>query len=246
MTWGTGSLAAGVTEGLRGVSCASSAVCTAVGDFGHIVRTGNGGANWGTRQTLPALTNPSLLGVGCVSTTQCVAVGDEGGNRLVLRTTNSGTTWTKITVTPSGFPLADVDCPAGTTTCVAVGYGGKIIRSTDGGLTWTADSPPPAYDLLGVSCISASTCVAVDNGGFILRYASSAWTKVATATDSFTSVSCSGTLCFAAGYRGLRMRSTDSGATWSTVSSTASDAFGVSCTPRRCRNVGLAGRIQKI
>jgi photosystem II stability/assembly factor-like uncharacterized protein len=55
-------------------------------------------------------------------------------------------------------------------TCVAVGVGGRIVRSTDGGRTWRRQPSGASNPLLGVACLSPSTCVAVGGCcGTILR-----------------------------------------------------------------------------
>ncbi len=59
---------------LRGVSCAGSGVCYAVGDTGTILATTNGGAGW-----LPQSsgTTAGLRDIACAAGT-CVAVGTSG------------------------------------------------------------------------------------------------------------------------------------------------------------------------
>jgi photosystem II stability/assembly factor-like uncharacterized protein len=53
-------------------------------------------------------------------------------------------------------------------TVVAVGDAGTIIRSNDGGTTWTVRSTM-AVNVNGVSCPDANTCTVVGGNGFILR-----------------------------------------------------------------------------
>jgi len=238
ITWTSMNMPGGA-DALRGVSCVNASTCLAVGAAGTIIRTTNGGSSWaaqtGTAQFLNA--------VSCTSALTCVAVGGDSYN-LILRTTDGGANWDNRNAVPSAVPptprLAAISCPT-SSTCVATSFNGRILRSDDGGLTWAAQSSPPSYDLLGVSCTSSTSCVAVDNGGFILRYASGTWTIVATANDSFNSVSCSGLTCYAAGYRGLHMSSSDGGVSWVSQVAPATDMYGVSCTPTRCRTVGTLG-----
>ena len=64
--------------------------------------------------------------------------------------------------------LNDVAC-ARPSTCVAVGWNGAIVRSTDGGRTWRRQ-PSSTSDILdGVACLSPSTCVAVGWDDTIVR-----------------------------------------------------------------------------
>ena len=54
-------------------------------------------------------------------------------------------------------------------TCVAVGDSGTIVRTTDGGSTWSSQPSGTTSVLGGVACPSPSTCVAVGNTGTLLR-----------------------------------------------------------------------------
>src|SRR5436853_619242 len=63
--------------------------------------------------------------------------------------------------------LHGVACPS-PSTCVAVGGGGTLLRSTDGGRTWRSQPNPlsgTTSGLIGVACPSPSTCVAVGGSG---------------------------------------------------------------------------------
>jgi photosystem II stability/assembly factor-like uncharacterized protein len=57
-------------------------------------------------------------------------------------------------------PLHGVAC-ARPSPCLAVGYGGTILRSTDGGSTWRSQTFGTYYTLDGVACARPSPCVAV-------------------------------------------------------------------------------------
>lgn len=57
----------------------------------------------------------------------------------------------------------------GPTTLVAVGDFGTIIRTDDGGATWTLQSSGTTNSLLGVSFVDANTGIAVGDSGTILR-----------------------------------------------------------------------------
>src|SRR5205823_4071622 len=61
---------------------------TAIGNFGAILRTEDGGANW-THQ--PSGTNEHLLGVFFMDANNGIVVGRYG---TILRTTDGGVTWT--------------------------------------------------------------------------------------------------------------------------------------------------------
>src|SRR5688572_21119134 len=64
--------------------------------------------------------------------------------------------------------LIGVDCPSATT-CYAVGAGGVIRKTGDGGRHWQALKSGTTLELDGISCASASTCVAVGEAGTVMR-----------------------------------------------------------------------------
>ena len=123
----------------------------------------------------PAIEFPEELdGVTC-TTSFCLAVSNtrEGSATFtsqVFRSTDGGATWSAGVALPpadagpggaktrTAIALA---CAGDGSSCYAVGTGGGIWRSTDGGVSWTALDPPPgkaAYD--HVDCPSAGVCVA--------------------------------------------------------------------------------------
>ncbi len=69
---------------------------------------------------------------------------------------------------PQGNPLLGV-ATLDASTAVAVGFGGTIIRTDDGGATWTRQSSGTVEDLRAVSFVDANTGTAVGDNGTILR-----------------------------------------------------------------------------
>src|ERR1017187_11023401 len=71
---------------------------------------------------------------------------------------------------PAGLPaqpaLYGVACPSATT-CVVVGGTdtATVLRSTDGGRTWTSTTVAGIGALYGVSCFDGNNCVAVGTAG---------------------------------------------------------------------------------
>ena len=78
----------GTTNLLIGVSFTDANTGTAVGNFGTIVHTTDGGANW-TTQTSGTTNN--LFGVFFIDANTGTAVGGSG---TIRRTTDGGMTWT--------------------------------------------------------------------------------------------------------------------------------------------------------
>jgi hypothetical protein len=150
---------------LNGVSCASAASCTAVGDY---YRTGAGpqvtlierwnGTAWLIEPSPPTGRDGTLDSVSCPSATSCTAVGS-----LIIGW--NGVSW-KVELRSS--PFASVSCAA-PDSCMAVGVtsGGQPQSGYFDGTTWTLEPMPrPAHPaqritLAGVSCAGPSFCLAV-------------------------------------------------------------------------------------
>ncbi|MHB8290404.1 MAG: hypothetical protein ACYDEY_14465, partial [Acidimicrobiales bacterium] len=226
---------------LHGVSCTTSASCTAVGDYYNdtqsteqtLIEAWNG-TSW---SIVPSPDNSSwndLHGISCASTASCTAVGQyyNGSDGLTLIEAWNGTSWSIVpspNVSVSQFSwnvLLGVSC-ASTTSCTAVGYhnhgrgsAGQTLAETWNGTSWsivTSPNPPGAqYSLFlrGVSCASTTSCSAVGsyNNGTIHQTLVEAWNgtswsivtrpKVSGSQGAvLRGVSCASTTsCTAAGY----------------------------------------------
>ena len=142
----------GTSADLESVCCTDASHAFAVGLGGIILATSDGGANWDVQ-------NPSgnaitwLRSVSFSDANDGVAVGSawSGATQtyspVVLTTSNAGSTWTAQDLSDwnaqnpdaQGF-LSGVACPDGTQTAVAVGWGGIILNSSDGGADWSSYS----------------------------------------------------------------------------------------------------------
>jgi hypothetical protein len=171
---------------LAAVSCASSAVCEAVGSYvtaGGIVVPlvlGYDGTTWSAQQT-PALTTTdttnSLAAVSCSRSGACTAVGSDAGGVFVVREGAGG--WSiQSAPNPDGAiapsitapGLTAVSCPTANE-CVAVGSyttpGGSTAAFAElwNGTSWSLQ-PTPKTDsdtstsLSAITCPSPAKCVA--------------------------------------------------------------------------------------
>ena len=144
------------------------------------VVTLDSGQDWTGYATLPASIE-QFTGLSCPSATVCWASGtDWNGEPAVAQTTDGGQTWTDMTptawstvtwsVNPNG-----IDCVSANTCWLAgqdwgpSGVSPAVVKTTDGGTTWTTFSnlptfvsadPNGTYQLNGISCTSAQVCVA--------------------------------------------------------------------------------------
>jgi hypothetical protein len=161
---------------LRGISCASAALCVAVGDNGDNIRPEIGdqaviaassnplGGEW-TVSPLPG--RQSAYGVSCPTAELCVS-GDTLGNLLVATKPTGGSgAWREIDGGGS-VQITDVDCAA-PSLCLAVDNNGDVLTSTDpdggaGDWTFTNIVPFPLVDetrlnaFWGASCPSSGFC----------------------------------------------------------------------------------------
>lgn len=115
----------------------------AVGEGGIILRTTDGGATWsysdsGVGVELYGVSVPRLGGGNIAYA--C------GADRTILKTTDFGaTTWTVLTSIPAGVTLRDILFPSSDTQPgYCVGDGTTVLRTNDGGQTWSAQSVPAA------------------------------------------------------------------------------------------------------
>ncbi|MDX2168871.1 MAG: YCF48-related protein [Deltaproteobacteria bacterium] len=104
----------------------------AVGEFGVIFTTADGGKTWTTQQSGVETT---LFGVNFADENTGFATGIE---QVLLRTTDGGQTWKELRVTGhKGFVLGLYDVAIQGKIGWVVGDSGLILRTTDGGETWT-------------------------------------------------------------------------------------------------------------
>ena len=149
------------TEAPRGIFFTDALHGTVVGDRGTIQTTDDGGQTWTARE---AGTTLRLWSVAYTDVDTGVAVGDFG---TILRTTDGGETWTDVD-SPLNRDIRDVwfsDAQNG----YAVGENG-VYRTTDGGLTWDAETVVGLSGLTGVSGFGADVSV-VGNSTVIARSA---------------------------------------------------------------------------
>ena len=133
--------------------------------------------------------------------------------------------------TPVGLPMFGVSFGSASTG-IAAGGNGTMLRTTDGGATWSLLSSGTTNDLFGVSMPDASQAVAVGANGAILTTASggTSWTDHSVVGQTLRSVRhLTSTTVVAVGDGGRILRSTDSGANWTTPASpTTNSLFGLS------------------
>lgn len=109
----------------------------AVGEFGVIVESTDGGLTWHSQDSR---TQTSLLGVSFADEQRGWAVGLES---TLIATTDGGTTWRKQQIeTPKGFSLALYNVGVRGSYGWAIGNSGFLLSSKDAGTTWQLAKVP--------------------------------------------------------------------------------------------------------
>jgi sugar lactone lactonase YvrE/phosphodiesterase/alkaline phosphatase D-like protein len=237
---------AGQEAELAGVSCTSSAACTAVGSWGAVpVIDRWNGTGW-VAQEVPASGNPEtvLTGVSCISASECIAVGGSGKGKNVEESSYSllwrGGKWVAVAapVPPEAVvsTLESISCTS-STFCAAVGVDWTKTSSIRpftaiwNGTSWRfvqsarheGTGSNEEGTIFGVSCTSPEFCEAVGRFHYaphIEVWNGSSWSEQTPAEE----------LDSEAGYlRGVSCTSPSScsavGAGWSTAPE--SDAVGL-------------------
>ncbi len=140
------------------LSCASTALCIAVGTLGSAIVYN--GSTWSSVTDVDG--GSTLTGVSCVlASTYCIAV-DDLGNAIIY----SGGSWASASSVEVGNALESVSCVA-TTFCMAVDPT-EVFNFN--GTSWTGltiDTAP--RQLSSISCGSTGFCIAVDRSGYSIR-----------------------------------------------------------------------------
>ena len=130
------------SQPLNAVRFVDTSTAVAVGNNGAIVQTTDGGQNWNTQSTPSGAFRP-LKGLSVVGNTVFAA-----GDTVVIVSTNGGANWTRKRTNLNGtiypYQLLNDVAMATPTSGWAIGVGGLIYHTTDGGTTW-------AYQLQGTN-----------------------------------------------------------------------------------------------
>jgi photosystem II stability/assembly factor-like uncharacterized protein len=180
----------------------------AVGNYGTIIKTSDGGATWDT--TIHSSVTQNLLSVYFTDVNTGYAVGDGG---VILKTTGSGF-WSQL-VSGTNQTLRAILFTS-EKNGIAVGANGTIIQTTDG-TSWNPLTSGTAQSLATVFFTNAKTGFAAGDSGVILKTSNggATWSPVASGMKErigslvFTDANTG----FAFGQEGI-FKTVDGGATW--------------------------------
>ena len=228
------STTSGASLNLVTVSCPSVTSCYAVGEQGVVVAmTAQGG--WQTQPNPLDGTPIALVGLSCPGTLTCYAVGTPpslpNGPGAILVTTDGGLHWRTQAYPQDQSPhptfaalteLIAVACP-NTAVCYAVGNGGVIVTTGDGGQTWHRQSSGTAARLTGITCPTLRACYVVGEvsdarqAGTVIATADGGhtWHQVFHTDTALSGIACpSVARCYAVGDQATIVVSPDAGKTW--------------------------------
>lgn len=176
---------------------------------GRIYATSTGGASWSVQKTVSGAV---LSGLAMRDATHGIVTGDDG----VVLHTSDGLTWTE---TSSGLRTPIVDATfVSTAKGWAVGFNGKVLRTSDGGETWTLKKAPTSKHLVAVDFVSTSRGWMCGRLGTVLRTTNggATWSLQTTKTkrDLNGIDFVSSTRGWACGADGLILTTKDGGQTW--------------------------------
>jgi len=145
-------------------------------------------------------------------------------------TSSQISTWQLKTVSNISGDFLDTDF-ANELTGYIVGYGGVIVKTSDGGKTFTALNSGTNQDLYAVHCISSQIAVVVGNGGTILKTIDGGlnWTPISATSNSLRNVYFyNSSIGYITGGNGTVLKTTDGGLTWNTINvGTTNALYGI-------------------
>jgi len=136
---------------------------------GIILRTLDGGEHWVTaweqNPAFPVDGTVELIAIGVVDRQRIVAASQTG---VVLSTTDGGESWSLAANSDSAAGIQSLAFPAESRGW-AVGFGGRIMETPDGGRTWRRRETNDRSDLYAVAFPSQTEGWAVGDNGALLR-----------------------------------------------------------------------------
>jgi photosystem II stability/assembly factor-like uncharacterized protein len=184
----------------------------AVGGYGTVLRTSNGGITWQVEPTVGGQIG-ALYANQFISGTIGWAVGESG---TILKTTDAGETW--FTYNISTYNDFVALCFVSDSIGWVAGTGGKIYKTTDGGITWSEQTSGITGAVFALNFISPTSGWAVGFAGKILHTTNggTTWDQQTSNTPQplFSVQFVTPLMGWAVGAYGVVVKTLDGGTTW--------------------------------
>lgn len=212
--------ASATTRTLNAIAMTSSTSGYAVGDYGTVLATINGGKSWYPVTVAAAGTN-NLRDIASDGSRLYIA-GDRG---LILKQQLDGSWAAQTSGTANSlYAIAFTAVDKG----VAVGQSGKVLYTDDGGSTWRSGTSGTTNTLWDVAWINSTDLIAVGSNGTIRKSTTegSTWTsKTSGTTRSLQGVDFYSSTGWIVGDLGTILKSTTSGDSWASQTSPTTRAL---------------------
>ncbi|MFH1005001.1 MAG: YCF48-related protein [Bacteroidota bacterium] len=189
----------------------------AVGDYGTIRKTSDGGSTW-SAQTSGTPSSYPLLSVYFTDVNTGYVVGYNG---IILKTINGGSNWSAQSSGITGWLSSVYFTDANTG--YAVGEQGTILKTINGGSNWSAQTSGIANDLFSVYFTNTNTGYAVGEQGTILKTINggSNWSAQTSGTtdDLYSVYFTNANTGYAVGSYGIILKTINGGSDWSAQTS---------------------------
>jgi len=200
----------------------------AVGGVGSIMKTADGGISWSYQHYLCGIIDGSLKDVDFIDASHGIAVGSYEYS-YILRTEDGGTNWSRYPIRMR-YILRGV-AGVNSNSCIAVGDGGAMLRSDDGGMSWGYSAYYSApNNLYSIQSLKNNTAMSVGLGGIILSTTNGGvnWKSLSSGTTkNWTDVFfVNHKIGMAVGIDGTILRTEDAGTTWQDQSYDTLESLG--------------------
>jgi photosystem II stability/assembly factor-like uncharacterized protein len=173
----------------------------------------------------------ALIGVG--SGFVGVAFSSEGSRQVLRAVEREGTIWGSEDAGVHWDQLSRVSHPVNAVgwsaagVGLAVGFDGRVSRSTDGGRTWNARPTPTTESLQAVACVGEGALAAGSNGTVLRSHdAGVTWERIAVPSkEPLLSLAVTGKVAWIGGRQGTLLRSEDGGGAWATCANPSREAI---------------------
>jgi photosystem II stability/assembly factor-like uncharacterized protein len=202
-------LNSGTTKHLHSVCFTDVNTGYAVGDSGIVLKTIDGGSDWTIQSSG---TSKNLYSVSFANADTGFIAGENDPQCLVLKTTNGGNSWNRLTVQAVGCTLYSISC-YDADTVYAVGAQRFLLKTDDGGVQWYILMALLSDTYYSVRVTDAWTAYYVGKNGVIMK--TSQILPSGTSNDLYSVHFPDMANGFVVGDKGIILKTTNSGTNWS-------------------------------